>query len=232
MSSNYPGSIDAFPTNHADDVGEIIHAATVNDLADAANKIETELGANPKGGEATVKARLDGGVSPGAGNSGTVNANAANTYIVGLPVTYAGGTSRLKAGSFLRWTGSMTKTAAGTAGPIFTIVVGTAGTTADTARVTMTGVAQTAATDTGFFTLDISVFNAGASGVLQGTLRFSHANTTTGLANQAQEQILQNQSATFDLTVANLKMGLCVNPGASGNWTFQNATVHAFNLNV
>lgn len=47
MSSNYPGSLDNFSTSHADGVNETIHASTVNDLADAINKIESTLGANP-----------------------------------------------------------------------------------------------------------------------------------------------------------------------------------------
>lgn len=59
MASVYPGSLDSFSTSHADGVSEIIHAATVNDLADAANKIEAELGVNPKGTYATVVARLN-----------------------------------------------------------------------------------------------------------------------------------------------------------------------------
>ena len=47
MSSSYPGSIDNFSTAHADGASEIIHASTVNDLADAVNKIEAALGASP-----------------------------------------------------------------------------------------------------------------------------------------------------------------------------------------
>lgn len=59
MSSSYPGTLDTFATNHADGTSEVIHAATINDLADAVNKVEAELGTSPSGASTTVKARLD-----------------------------------------------------------------------------------------------------------------------------------------------------------------------------
>lgn len=58
MSSAYPSGLDALSTAHVDNAGEAIAAATVNDLADAVNKIEAELGTLPKGGSADVKARI------------------------------------------------------------------------------------------------------------------------------------------------------------------------------
>lgn len=58
MASAYPSSIDNFVTNHV--VGETILPTTDNDQADALNKIELELGTDPSGASATVKARLDG----------------------------------------------------------------------------------------------------------------------------------------------------------------------------
>lgn len=59
MSSGYPNTKDSFSTSHADGVSEVIHAATVNDLADATNKIEAELGVLPKGLWPDVRGRLD-----------------------------------------------------------------------------------------------------------------------------------------------------------------------------
>lgn len=58
MASNYPSGLDAFSTSHQDSVGEIIHAADVNNLADAVNKIEAELGTLPKGQFSSVSAKL------------------------------------------------------------------------------------------------------------------------------------------------------------------------------
>lgn len=46
------------PTSHVDDVNEPIHAATINDLADATNKIEAALGTTPQGGATDVKTRI------------------------------------------------------------------------------------------------------------------------------------------------------------------------------
>ena len=58
MPSVYPGALDSLSTTHADGVNEVIAAATTNDLADAVNKIEAELGVNPSGAEVTVLAAL------------------------------------------------------------------------------------------------------------------------------------------------------------------------------
>lgn len=59
MPSSYPGGLDALSTGHVPNVQETIQASTINDLADAANKIEAELGIHPAGSSATVAARLD-----------------------------------------------------------------------------------------------------------------------------------------------------------------------------
>lgn len=163
------------------------------------------------------------------GNAGISNQtlSAADTYITGSALA-VGGVSG--AGTVLRWCGTVTKTAAGTAAPIFNVRFGTAGTTADTARHTFTGVAQTAAIDTGFFEITVVVRSVSATGTSHGTLRFEHFNTTTGLANKAQVQLIQNVSATYDNTSASLIAGLSINPGASGVWTVYQVTAEAFNL--
>lgn len=59
MASQFPTGLDSFETDHENLVGEPVDAADINDLADAANKIEAELGINPSGTQATVKARFD-----------------------------------------------------------------------------------------------------------------------------------------------------------------------------
>lgn len=59
MSSGYPGSVDTFATDFSNlHERKIAHADRHNDLADAINKIEAELGINPSGSFATVLARL------------------------------------------------------------------------------------------------------------------------------------------------------------------------------
>ena len=57
MGTNYPGAIDTF-TAQTDDVDDVL-AADMNDVQDPVNAIETELGTDPAGAFATVKARLD-----------------------------------------------------------------------------------------------------------------------------------------------------------------------------
>lgn len=162
-------------------------------------------------------------------NTSDVTANAADTILTGASLTVD---KIIQAGTVFRVRGAMTKTAAGTATPIFNVRYGTAGTTSDTSRGTHTLVAQTAATDTGWFDLEVAVRAVGASGQLQSTLRFEHKNTTTGLANAAQVQILQATSATFDTTPSGSILSLSCNPGASGVWTFQNVSVAAFNTKI
>lgn len=87
MTSVFPGALDTLGVAHADGAGEIIQAATINDLADAINKIEAELGINPSGSYATVLARLAALVP------GTVTAFATTTaYVAGQLVSYQGTT--------------------------------------------------------------------------------------------------------------------------------------------
>jgi 3D (Asp-Asp-Asp) domain-containing protein len=224
MASLFPGGIDAFPTNHQDDAGEVIHAATVNDLADATNKIEGELGANPSGSLATVAAITVPLIGISTASVADQTANAADTYIT-PNFAFVG---RIQAGSFFRWRFHATKTAAGVAAPIFTVRVGTAGTTADTARLTLTSNAQTAAADSAIWELETVVRVASASGVLSGAVKAP--SRTTGFSNGLAVTTLQATSGTFDLTVANSKIGVSINPGASGVWTITEASFTAHNL--
>lgn len=154
-------------------------------------------------------------------------ANGSDTYINGSSLAIGG---KIKAGTVIVMRGVVTKTAAGIATPIFSVRFGTNGTTADTARNTFTGVAQTAATDTGYFEIRLVIRSVSATATVNGVLKFEHFNTTTGLANKAQVQIIQNTSVAFDNTSASLIVGLSVNPGSSGLWTFEQMTAEAFNL--
>jgi collagen triple helix repeat protein len=145
-------------------------------------------------------------------------ASAADTYLAGSKLAFTG---KVKVGTIIRWRFCMTKTAAGVATPVYSIRVGINGSVADTAQCTITGLAQTAATDTGWHQLELVVTAIGATGTMTVTARLAHANATTGLANAAQDQILQNTSAAFDMTVPAMFIGVSMNPGASGVWTFQ-----------
>lgn len=78
MASAFPGSLDSFATNHADNTGEVIHAVDVNNLADAVNKIEAELGVNPSTASYTTVAAA-------------ITALIAATAAAGIPATIADG---------------------------------------------------------------------------------------------------------------------------------------------
>ena len=74
MATNYPSSLDTFDTiasdkKTSDTVGGRTHRDMHNDLADAVEAVQAELGTDPAGAYATVKARLDALVSYGAKTS-------------------------------------------------------------------------------------------------------------------------------------------------------------------
>jgi hypothetical protein len=124
----------------------------------------------------------------------------------------------------------MTKSAAGTAAPVWVVRVGTAGTTADTARLTFTQIAlQTAVVDTGMVDIIAVLRNVGAAGVLAGGLKMAHVLAATGFST-LDHNVLSVVSAGFDTTVANLIIGVSVNPGASGVWTHTVVTSEMLNV--
>lgn len=154
-------------------------------------------------------------------------ANAANTYLADAKLTVP--QHGLLAGTTFRWRLVLTKTAAGVAAPIWTVVVGAAGSVADAVRLTFTGPVQTAAIDTGIVDITAILRNVGAAGVLAGGLSLAHNLAATGFANIG-NPILSAVSAGFDTTAASLKVGLCVNPGAAGVWTHQVVMAEMLNI--
>jgi len=64
MATNYPSSLDSFVNPASTDTldsATVPHASQHTDINDAVEAIEGELGTNPKGSFATVKARLAAG---------------------------------------------------------------------------------------------------------------------------------------------------------------------------
>jgi hypothetical protein len=142
---------------------------------------------------------------------------AADTYVTdsGLLVPSFGIQTR----TLVRWWLSLSKTAAGAAAPVWNIRIGTLGTTGDTARWTHTGVAQTAAAETGLYILTACFRNAGAACTIAGTLECTRTGGTaaTGLASVPAAQVT---SAAFDSSfVLGQIIGLSINAGASSAWT-------------
>lgn len=152
----------------------------------------------------------------------------ADTYLTSCNLKVA---DRLVAGSFFRWYIAASK-GAGTATPTFIIRYGTAGAIGDTARLTMTGPAQTAVADTARIEVCVTFRVVGASAVMRGDVQISHNLAATGFAatGPAGEAHFGGTSASFDSTVANSIIGMSINPGTSGAWVIENATVDASNL--
>lgn len=75
MSTSYPGGIDSYTTK-VDGV-DVVAAAHLNNLQDAATALETELGVLPKGSFASVAAAIAAKLNASGGNlTGDVTANA------------------------------------------------------------------------------------------------------------------------------------------------------------
>jgi hypothetical protein len=133
----------------------------------------------------------------------------------------SGYTGKFKIGTILRWRFNLTKTAAGTASSTFDVRIGTAGTTADTAVLTFTKPAGTAAADEG--EVQIWVVSRGpltASGIFAGNFTLIHNLAATGHA-VIPVVAVNAVSSAFDVTTANLIAGLSVTSGAADAITIQ-----------
>lgn len=150
---------------------------------------------------------------------------ATDTYIDGSNLLIGG---RIKVGTILRWIVHATKTAAGSATPIWIIRFGTAGTIADTARCTMTSPAGTAASDTARWEIDAVCRVSSATGVFAAAVGCEHTLDSTGFS--VGNGAARVTSGTFDTTVAGIQAGISVNGGASAAWTIQAVTAEAVNL--
>jgi hypothetical protein len=137
----------------------------------------------------------------------------AEIYLAGSALTVP--SHLMQTGATFRWTVVLTKTA-GTGALVWIIRVGTAGTTADTARVTFTQAsAPTSVTDTAFVDVVAVLRNTGAAGVLAAGLRLNHVLAITGFS-QLGTNVQQVTSAGFDTTVANTIVGLTFNHQTAG----------------
>ena len=145
---------------------------------------------------------------------------AADTYLNGSNLLLP--TGLIRVGTQIRWRFDVVKTAAGTAAPTVIIRFGTGGAIGDTARVTFTFAAQTAAVDRGIIEIlaNFRTVGSGTSAVIAGIAALKHQLATTGLnTTTTGYQTLAVTSGGFDSTVANSYIGLSVNGGASAAWT-------------
>jgi hypothetical protein len=157
---------------------------------------------------------------------------ASDTYVTNSDLIIP--TFSMQAKTTFLWKISASKTAAGVATPIYNIRIGSARTTSDTARLTLTGPAQTAIADIGTLYVMVTVRTVGGSGVIQGTAWWEHrgtaANTTTsgtGFANDTTGHV-EGTSAGFDNSnLGGNYVGLSINGGASAAWTVTQVQVEA-----
>jgi hypothetical protein len=154
-------------------------------------------------------------------------AAATRTYIAGSAIAVPA--HKLQATTMFRWRLNLTKTAAGVAASTFDIAVGIAGTVSDTARVSFTKPAGTAAIDEAWIDIIASVRSIGVAGVMVGQFILAHNGNTVGHAT-IPLVVLNTVGAGFDMTVASLIVGLCVTTGAADAVTIQHVQAEALNL--
>lgn len=130
-------------------------------------------------------------------------------------------TQGLRAGAVYRCKFDMAKTAAGTATATVIVRIGAAGTVSDTARVTHTFTAGTAAVDKGIYEVTVALRSVNAStGTIVSLVTLDHALAATGLTSGGtggQEQFVA-ASGSFDTsaaTLASLYISVSYNGGAS-----------------
>lgn len=154
-------------------------------------------------------------------------AAATRTYITGSNFKVT--SIKLQVGSTFRWTFNMTKTAAGIAASTFDICFGTAGTTADTARISFTKPAGTAIADEGKVVIECTIRSIGATGVAVGEFSMIHNLSATGhmIIPCA---VVNTISAGFDMTVVGLNVGVCITTGAGDAITIQQVISEAWDI--
>lgn len=168
-----------------------------------------------------------------AASTSTQTGFAADTYIAGSGLTIT--PARLQAGAFYRCRFDVAKTAAGVATAAFALRLGTAGSTADTARCTFTfPTAGTAAIDNGFIDIiaNFRAVGSGTTAVVQGVLVLMRTNTTTGFVSTGGLQFMSPirvTSSGFDSTTVT-KIGLSLNAGTSASWTLTAVQADMLNL--
>ena len=149
------------------------------------------------------------------------------TYITGTNFKVAG--QKLQVGSQFRWFFTLTKTAAGAATSTIDIAVGTAGTTADTARVSFIKPIGSVIADEGTIAVNAVVRSIGASGVIVGEFTMLHNGNTSGHMTVPMA-VLNTISAGFDMTVVALQVGLCITTGAGDVVTIQMVQSEAWDI--
>lgn len=121
----------------------------------------------------------------------------------------------LQVRSVMRWRIVATKTA-GTAIPVFKVVIGTAGTTSDASLVTFTGfVGPTSATDTAWVNIDVIIRTVSSAATSQACITMKHALASTGWSNLT-TAVQQLGGTAFNATTPSLIAGVTFNHSTAG----------------
>jgi len=159
--------------------------------------------------------------SSSAQQTGSTNFSA-DSYLAGSSIFLK---TLPKVGTIYHAIFDMTKTAAGTATPIISFRMGTNGTAADTALLTFTFTAGTAAADVGIFELWVTFrsIGSGSTAVVQGLIQCKHQLAATGLTSGGTggSFTIVSTSAGFNSAVDNSYLGLSFNGGGSFSGTNQ-----------
>jgi hypothetical protein len=171
----------------------------------------------------------DSGVFKGRSHNASIAAQgagfAADTYVTNSDILIP--SFGVQAKTIFRWTISASKTAAGTATPIYTVRIGANRTTADTSRLAITGPAQTAAADVGVLEIIVTVRTVGASGVIQGSTVWRHNGTATGFCNDYAGAVEATSSGFDNSALGGSYIGLSINGGTSAAWTLTQVRAEA-----
>ena len=159
--------------------------------------------------------------------SGMKNVSTADQSLTAATATYVGGSAIAlptppTAGMVLRWTFSVEKTSADAAAFTVDLRFGTAGTTGDTSRCSLSMAATTAVADQALFELMATIRGPiGASCIVESLLQVNNnASFTTGFKTQNKRV----QSSAFDITPAGTIAGVSITDGASSVWTMHQVT--------
>lgn len=153
---------------------------------------------------------------------------ATRTYLIGSKISVPAG--KLQAGTRFVWQFDITKTASGAAASTYDIAIGVTGNTADAARISFTKPAGTATVDTGIITISCLIRGPlSASGIAVGVFELTHNLAATGHALTPCVTLV-TVSSPFDVTTANLQVGICATTGAADAITIQAVVAQATNL--
>lgn len=155
-------------------------------------------------------------VTPGGVQNASVAAQAYTTteiYLTGSALAVP--SHQLLVGSKFTWKIVLSKSA-GTAAPVFTIRMGTGGSTGDATIVTFTGFATPSSNaDTAWVEIQLIIRTLGAAATSEAAIRMNHQLAATGFSNLT-TAVERKDGTTFNSVTAGLIAGLTFNHSTAG----------------